>query len=743
VKTVVLSGYYGFDNAGDEALLAAIAGTLRELKPEINIVVLSASPRRTQELHGVAAVSRFNPISLIQTLKRADLLISGGGSLLQDVTSWRSILYYLGVVTLALILGRPVMFYAQGIGPIRRPWARWLTRVIANRVRLITVRDQDSLNELKNLGVTKPPAYVTADPVLGMRAAAGSAEKKTGIMTGIRTENSLDLPTTNASASTAASALTSTTGSAKASATALDIESDAAIAPDLSAGTVAGTRRRIGFALRNWQAMTGFKAAVAEAADYLAEQGWEVVFVPLHYPDDLAAARDIVGQMQYPSRIIEERLSVQEVMQELAALDLLVGMRLHSLIFAAALGVPMLGISYDPKVNAFLDQLGEKPVGRVEDLTASQLIKEIEALSQCLPAARARLLEKTERLGKLARDNARLALDIIDPKTKQTADADARTEIALEIMDQNKPYPQSAPTGGKFNHRPKDEAKAPLERHYTSSKGELDRRDTGTGLLSQADGAAKVNVLGARINRLTMAETIKQIKGFINTSNHTNNQNSRHVITLNAEIVYQAQFNPALLELINRADLVTPDGAGVVWASRYLGQPVPERVTGIDLVNALAPVAEAAGWKVFLLGGAPGVAAEAGQKLRERYPRLSIVGTYHGYWQLNSAEEQKILELIEQTRPDLLLVALGAPRQEFWIRWQLDRGRLKVPVSIGVGGSLDVISGRVQRAPAWMCRLQLEWLGRLLREPWRWHRMLALPKFVFKVWRAGKAVDER
>ncbi|NLC07142.1 MAG: polysaccharide pyruvyl transferase CsaB, partial [Syntrophomonadaceae bacterium] len=360
MKTIVLSGYYGFDNAGDEALLAAISGTLRELKPEINIVVLSASPRRTQELHGVAAVSRFNPISLIQTLKRADLLISGGGSLLQDVTSWRSILYYLGVVTLALILGRPVMFYAQGIGPIRRPWARWLTRVIANRVRLITVRDQDSLNELKNLGITKPPAYVTADPVLGMRAAAGLTEKKTGI----KTENSLFLPTTNASASAAASALT--TDSAIASATTSYIESDAAIAPDISAGTATGTRRRIGFALRNWQGMTGFKAAVAEAADYLTEQGWEVVFVPLHYPDDLAATRDIVGQMQYPSRIIEERLSVQEVMQELATFDLLVGMRLHSLIFAAALGVPMLGISYDPKVNAFLEQLGEKPVGRVE-----------------------------------------------------------------------------------------------------------------------------------------------------------------------------------------------------------------------------------------------------------------------------------------------------------------------------------------------------------------------------------------
>jgi polysaccharide pyruvyl transferase CsaB len=728
VKTIVLSGYYGFDNAGDEALLAAISEALREFSPDINIIVLSASPQRTQELHGVAAVSRFNPISLIQTLRRADLLISGGGSLLQDVTSWRSILYYLGIVTLALILGQPVMFYAQGIGPIRRPWARWLTRVIANRVRLITVRDQDSLNELKHLGVTKPPVYVTADPVLGMRAAGLTVvENETSSKNDANEDNEYNEDIVIN----------------------LALESDDNINQNLIVEAVAKNKnktdkpyRRIGFALRNWQGLTGFKAAVAEAADYLAEQGWEVVFVPLHYPDDLVAARDIASRMRFPSRIIEERLSVQGVMQELARIDLLVGMRLHSLIFAAALGVPMLGISYDPKVNAFLEQLGEKPVGQVEDLTAQQLITGITVLSQSLPAARARLHEKTEHLGELARANARMALDIINPKTKQTADADARAEIALEIMDQNKPYPQSAPTGGKFDHhQPRGEAKAPLERHYPFLKGGVGCRDTGTGLLSQADGEAKVNVLGARIDRLTMGETIERIRGFINNgfnNGFPNTGQPRHVITLNAEIVYQAQFNLALLELINRADMVTPDGAGVVWASRYLGQPVPERVTGIDLVNTLAPVAEAAGWKLFLLGGAPGVAKEAGQKLSERYPRLLIAGTYHGYWQLDSAEEQKILELIDQTHPDILLVALGAPRQEFWIRRQLDQGRLKVPVSVGVGGSLDVISGRAQRAPAWMCRLQLEWLGRLIREPWRWRRMLALPKFVLRVWRQGR-----
>ncbi|MGI6649378.1 MAG: polysaccharide pyruvyl transferase family protein [Bacillota bacterium] len=237
-------------------------------------------------MHGVAAVSRFNPISLIQTLRRADLLISGGGSLLQDVTSWRSILYYLGIVTLALILGQPVMFYAQGIGPIRRPWARWLTRVIANRVRLITVRDQDSLNELKHLGVTKPPVYVTADPVLGMRAAGLTVvENETSSKNDANEDNEYNEDIVIN----------------------LALESDDNINQNLIVEAVAKNKnktdkpyRRIGFALRNWQGLTGFKAAVAEAADYLAEQGWEVVFVPLHYPDDLVAARDIASRMQIP-----------------------------------------------------------------------------------------------------------------------------------------------------------------------------------------------------------------------------------------------------------------------------------------------------------------------------------------------------------------------------------------------------------------------------------------------------------
>ena len=649
MKTVVLSGYYGFNNAGDEALLAAIAGTLRELKPELKIIVLSASPTQTQRLHGIEAVSRVNPFALIKTLIRADLLISGGGSLLQDVTSWRSILYYLGIVTLGLILGTPVMFYAQGIGPIRRPWARWLTRVIANRVQQITVRDEDSRRELQFLGVTVPPIRVTADPVLGMSF-------------------NLKIDKDDISSNNFVDKLNDITDKSINKLNDHNEMIDKTTGNSVRKPVNEGSRGRVGFALRNWQGLVGFKEASGQAADYFIEQGWEVVFIPFHYPDDLAAARDVAGKMRYSVKINEERSSVWTVMQEIGNLDLLIGMRLHSLIFAATLGVPMLGIAYDPKVTGFMEQLGEKPVGQVEELTSDQLIKGVSEIIQRLPEARSRLLQEAERLGELARDNARLALKLLN-------------------MDET---------------------------------------------VSLSEDQEPANILGAHIDRLDMQHTITKISEFIGSSV------PHHVITLNAEIIYQAQHSLELLNLINQADLVTPDGAGVVWASSYLGQPTPERVTGIDLVLSLCPVAEAKGYKIFLLGAAPGVAEEASQKLQEVYPNLQVVGCYHGYFQPNSEEERKILRLIEHSRPDLLLVALGAPRQEFWIRQQIDQGTLTVPVSIGVGGSLDVIAGRVERAPAWMCRLKLEWLGRLIREPRRWRRMLALPKFVIKVLRQEK-----
>jgi len=181
------------------------------------------------------------------------------------------------------------------------------------------------------------------------------------------------------------------------------------------------------------------------------------------------------------------------------------------------------------------------------------------------------------------------------------------------------------------------------------------------------------------------------------------------------------------------ADMVAADGAGVVWMARLLDLPIDERVSGCDMVLRICEMTAQKGYSVYILGGRPGVAEEASAELRRQFPRLIVVGTQHGYFA--PEEEPGLIAHIRRQRPDVLFVALGIPKQEKWIRAHLDE--VGVPVCIGVGGSFDVISGRVKRAPAWMRRCGLEWLWRTAREPRRLPRLWALPKLLFMTLKAA------
>lgn len=242
----------------------------------------------------------------------------------------------------------------------------------------------------------------------------------------------------------------------------------------------------------------------------------------------------------------------------------------------------------------------------------------------------------------------------------------------------------------------------------------------------------KVKLLNASIDCLSMDQCIDRVAELIELGG------PRRVITLNPEILYRAvRADHALLELVGRADLVTADGEGIVWAGRVAGTPFPERVTGIDLMLRLVERAAAEGWRIYLLGAAPGVAEEAAKQLTVRFPGLQVAGTQHGYFKPD--EEVNIVQSIKQKAPRLLFVALGAPAQEKWIDRHIDS--IGHVVAVGVGGSLDVISGRVARAPLWMQKLKIEWLGRLISEPSRWRRMLVLPGFawlVLRTYRLGR-----
>ncbi len=235
---------------------------------------------------------------------------------------------------------------------------------------------------------------------------------------------------------------------------------------------------------------------------------------------------------------------------------------------------------------------------------------------------------------------------------------------------------------------------------------------------------SRITILGIPIDRLTMAQTVAYITTFM-TEPHLH-----QITTPNPEFVMAAQTDADFHRILNQADLCLPDGIGLVWASRWLRQPIPERVPGSELVYKLAEAAATSSIPLFLLGAQPGIAEQAGTILQTQYPGLIIAGTYAG--SPHPAEDETICQLINESQANLLYVAYGAPQQDKWI----DRNRGRIPtvrVAIGVGGALDFITGKRLRAPRWMQKLGLEWLYRLWQEPWRWRRMLALPRFVWAV----------
>ncbi len=237
----------------------------------------------------------------------------------------------------------------------------------------------------------------------------------------------------------------------------------------------------------------------------------------------------------------------------------------------------------------------------------------------------------------------------------------------------------------------------------------------------------KIDVLGIPFNRVTMEQAFQEVDRFIAADK------AHLIVTANPETVMRARSDQLLGEIVSRADLVVADGIGVVWASGVLGSALPQRIPGIELAEGILSKAARQGWSVFLLGGRKGVAEQAKASLIAQFPDLQIVGTNHGYFQAGP-EEEALIAQIESCRPQVLLAALGVPRQEKWLAAHL--AVLKVPVAIGVGGSFDVWAGVERRAPRWMRQAHLEWLYRLLRQPARIKRMLVLPQFVALVYLA-------
>lgn len=357
---IVISGYYGFKNSGDEAMLYAILSALRAHIPGVELVVLSHRPRETAAEFGVRAVSRWNPVRIWRELGTADLLLSGGGSLLQDVTGPFSILYYLGVIYLAQVRGRKVCLYGQGVGPLRFWHSRWLTRRIVNRVDLVTLRDSSSREELVRLGV-QAPIRVTADPVLGLRPGP----------------------------------------------------EDMARGKALLAAAGAGSRPVVGISLRPWAEAPRLVQVVATLGDRLSHAGWDVVFVPMQEKVDLSIVRRVTARMREKSFVLEAVTGFRDLLAVAGCCDLALGMRLHFLVFAALAGVPVVGLGYDPKVHRFLDQIGMGPAEDLSRVTPEGLEARVKELSAQGETIRAALRARVGALRHQAEENAALVAALL------------------------------------------------------------------------------------------------------------------------------------------------------------------------------------------------------------------------------------------------------------------------------------------------------------------------------------------
>lgn len=365
-KEMLISGYYGFKNSGDDALLMAILKDIKRFKESPNIVVLSANPRETEKNYRVKAINRLNPFAVIRHMNKADMLISGGGTLIQDATSTKSLIYYLSVIRLAVRKHLKVMLYSNGIGPLSSGRNIERAKRVLNKTDVITLRDPEAMEVLKSIGVTKPKIKVSADPVLGMDVADREY--------GRELLREMNLP----------------------------------------------TEKVLGVSVRKTkEANAAFERAMAEMCDYAAEKyGYNIVFVPMQANRDEFISRSIMSKMKAPSAMVEKRLNVNDTISLVSAMDICVGMRLHSLIYAASGGVPLIGIAYDPKIKSFMKYIGHDMCIDMKSADAKSLCCAIDSCVENYSEIKCGLSARYAELKEKAMENGRIAVELYEKEVE-------------------------------------------------------------------------------------------------------------------------------------------------------------------------------------------------------------------------------------------------------------------------------------------------------------------------------------
>lgn len=362
----IISGYYGFGNIGDDAMLRSIIDNLKKQKNDISIAVLSKCPEETAINYGVYAINRLNMFSVISMMRRAKLFIYGGGNIIQDSTSSRSLMFYLGTAWLASKLKLKVMFYANGIGPINKKLNFNFSRRILRNADVITVREHISYNELLKMGIDKSKIVLTADAALSVQ-----------------------------------------------------IDKEVIASEICAAEQIPFNEKYAGFSVRrcpgtSHEEQDHFEKVMAHCADYVYEKYNLVpLFIPMEYPVDLNAIYSIMDKMKYKSYVLKEKHSVSEVFAIIKELKLMVSVRLHALIFAAYMNVPIIGISYQPKVDGFLEYINQPAVGNIKNLDIQKITNNIDNIIRNYEAIQADLEKSMEQLISKAHDNSKIAMELI------------------------------------------------------------------------------------------------------------------------------------------------------------------------------------------------------------------------------------------------------------------------------------------------------------------------------------------
>lgn len=361
MNKVVVAGYHGYENAGDDATLITIINNIRNIDDKIKIVVLSKNPKLTSESYNVKSIYRFNPIHVALNMITSRALVLGGGTLLQDSTSKRSNNYYLALIKLAKLFGKKVMLYSNGLGPFSEEGKKATAKVL-NKVDMITLRENYAKNLLDEMKVTKPEIVITADPAFTLGSML-CAEEKTKV---------------------------------------LDREN------------IPQDKKLIGISIRNAAGEENYKEVVAKLCDYIIEKyDYNILFIPFQYPKDLKISAEIINSMKNKAYVIEGKCSVGEIINLISNCHATICMRLHSIIFSALSNVPALGIEYDPKVGHYIELLNEEILGTNTDLNLEVAITKLDDLFSNYVNKKEKLLKCTKDLTDSAKETEILLKKII------------------------------------------------------------------------------------------------------------------------------------------------------------------------------------------------------------------------------------------------------------------------------------------------------------------------------------------